>query len=157
MAYLGSMRERFSFLISTVFGLGLSPLAPGTVGSFAALLVYWFLPNVMLGPILSVLIFILGLWALASFKRPLHDDGRIVIDEWIGQWITLWFLPKKIWIFVCAFVLFRLFDIVKPFPADWFDEKCKGHWSVLMDDVVSGVYASSVMWAMVLFGQRIWL
>lgn len=142
------------------FGAGLSPVAPGTVGSLAALpfgvaLLWaggawgW----LWLG--LAVLLLLpLGAWAAAQYDRQTgsHDAAPIVVDEVAGQWIAL--LPvgpitlpgSAWWQIVLAFGLFRLFDIAKPWPIGWIDRRILGGWGVMADDIAAGLYAGALTW-----------
>jgi len=139
-------------LLATGFGAGLSPLAPGTAGSLAALLPWLLLRE--LPPIYYVatlaLAFALGVWACAWVVRTLQcDDPReAVFDEFVGQWLAL--LPLVLvsaswwWIFV-GFILFRIFDVWKPWPVSWADRQVEGGFGVMLDDVFAGVYAASLL------------
>ena len=71
-----------------------------------------------------------------------HDDGRIVIDEYLGIWVSLLALPWDATAMLLAFVFFRIFDIWKPFPVSYFDKRWVNGWGVMLDDVVAGVYAN---------------
>jgi len=77
-------------------------------------------------------------------KRYGHDPAEVTIDEVAGMWITLFLLPKKIFVVLAAFFVFRFFDIIKPFPARKFDTM-HGGFGIMMDDVVSGIYANIVL------------
>lgn len=131
--------------IATGFGSGLVPVAPGTVGSLAALLPWWFLRGLSL-PIwlaLLVLAFGVGVWACGWAMRRLgvEDPGLVVWDEFVGLWIALLALPPG-WPFVVAgFLLFRLFDVLKPWPIGWADRAIKGGLGTMLDDVLAGCAA----------------
>ncbi len=131
--------------IATGFGSGLVPVAPGTVGSLAALLPWWFLRGLSL-PIwlaLLVLAFGVGVWACGWAMRRLgvEDPGLVVWDEFVGLWIALLALPPG-WPFVVAgFLLFRLFDVLKPWPIGWVDRAIKGGLGTMLDDVLAGCAA----------------
>lgn len=136
--------------IATALGAGLSPKAPGTAGSLVALLPWWFLlRDLPSGVYLAVLIagFLLGVWACEVCDRRLgaHDQGALVWDEVIGMWITLFAAPLQWWWMLVGFVLFRLFDIWKPWPVSWADRRVHGGLGVMLDDVVAGVYALIVL------------
>ncbi|MFV8819239.1 phosphatidylglycerophosphatase A [Haliea sp. E17] len=127
------------------FGSGLSPKAPGTAGTVAALPLYWLLAKLGLpGYTVAVLVALLaGVWICqrASDELGVHDHGGIVWDEFVGLWIALWGLPVA-WPWVLAgFVLFRLFDIVKPWPIGYLDRRVHGGLGIMLDDVVAGVFA----------------
>ena len=138
--------------IACGFGSGLSPWAPGTAGSAAALLP-WFALRGLAWPayvMVVVFTFALGVWASnhAIARLRIDDPGVVVWDEFVGQWIAL--LPLVIvprpwpWV-LAAFALFRLFDIWKPWPVSWADRRIKGGLGVMLDDVVAGFYAAIVL------------
>lgn len=138
-------RLRLASFIGTAGGAGHSPVAPGTAGSFVAALLFfylgtsaWTIQLIVIGLVIGI-----GIWSANELEEftGLHDDRRIVVDEVIGLWITLFAFPPTIGIVVAGFFLFRLTDIVKPFPANWIDERWKGGNSVIFDDVVAGIYA----------------
>ena len=140
------------------FGSGLTPVAQGTFGSFAALLPWLLLRELPLGIYLIVLLlsFAIGVRACDIAGRALRvsDHRSLVWDEFVGQWITLipLLLPALLpasgfhwWMLVAGFVLFRLFDVWKPWPIRWFDRRVKGGLGVMIDDVVAGVFAGVVL------------
>lgn len=132
--------------IATALGAGLLPKAPGTAGSLVALLPWWFLMR-DLAPgwyaLILVVGFVLGVWACAVSGRRLgvDDHGALVWDEVIGMWIALFAAPNGGWWMVAAFLLFRLFDIWKPWPIRVADRRVHGGFGVMFDDVLAGVYA----------------
>ena len=138
--------------LATGFGVGLSPLAPGTAGSFAALLPWLLLRELPLGwhLVALALVFAAGVWACAWVVRTLRtgDPGIAVIDEFVGQWIALLPLLGRgggvVWIFV-GFILFRIFDVWKPWPVSWADRHVKGGLGVMLDDVLAGIYAAAAL------------
>ncbi len=137
-------------LLSTWFGVGLLRPAPGTLGSLAALPFGWALLHfggrpVLLGMILAI--FILGLWAsrLYAHAEHLNDAASIVIDEVAGQWIALLAAPLTPFGFALAFVTFRFYDILKPWPVDLAERRLPGAWGVMGDDIVAGIYAMVVV------------
>jgi len=137
---------------ATGFYSGFSPIVPGTVGSLVGLLIY-LIPGVeniyILGP-LSIIFFFIGVFTSSRLEKQLGEDPSIVvIDEIVGMWISLFFLPKNPVIYIGAFVLFRVFDIVKPSPARQV-ERYKGGWGIMLDDVFAGIYANIVMQIMLL-------
>lgn len=138
--------------IASGFGSGLSPVAPGTAGSAAALIAWFALREspVPIFAVVLVLAFALGVWAsnIVVAKLGIDDPGAIVWDEFVGQWIALapllWF--ARTWPSIIAgFVLFRLFDIWKPWPVCWADRTIKGGLGVMLDDVFAGIYAAIVL------------
>ena len=138
--------------IASGFGVGLVPRAPGTFGSLAALLPWWLwlrpLPlPIYLGVLLAA--FALGVWAggWVIAKTRVEDPGVVVWDEFIGQWIALLLAPTGLWWIVGWFVLFRLFDIWKPWPVRWADRKLHGGFGAMADDVLAGLYALAVLQA----------
>lgn len=139
-------------LIATGGFLGYAPIAPGTVGAFGCAVLMWFLApevtpasgGVLLGAYLvSVAAFlVLSVWASDVAERSFGKDAsRIVVDEYAGFVVSVLLLPKSVFVYAAAFLLFRVFDIVKPFPARR-AESAPGGIGVVLDDVVAGVYAN---------------
>jgi phosphatidylglycerophosphatase A len=136
--------------IATALGAGLSPKAPGTAGSLIALLPWWFLLHGLpIGTYVAVLVagFLVGVWACGAAGKRLgvHDHGALVWDEVIGMWITLLAAPAQWWWMAAGFVLFRLFDIWKPWPVRLADRRVHGGLGVMLDDVAAGIYALIVL------------
>jgi len=139
-------KNKVVYFFATGFGSGYLPLMPGTSGSFVAAIIFWFLPFDNLSLIvLSVFVFIMGLYA-ASYVEKIEgkDAGLIVIDEFVGQWMTYLFLPKTLIMLVLGFVVFRVLDILKPFPAN-VSQNLKGGLGIMIDDVIVGVYANILL------------
>lgn len=136
------------------FGSGLSPLAPGTAGTAVAVVLYLLLPD-MAWPLYLLFIlctFILGVWLCDRSSKTLgeHDPGGIVWDEFVGYWITMFMAPPGwLWVFV-GFGLFRLFDVLKPWPVKWADSQVKGGLGIMLDDVIAGIMAALCIQAIVL-------
>jgi len=128
------------------FGAGLSPKAPGTVGTLFAILPYLWLREQSLAIYISVLLAAaaLGIWAGNSLIAKLgkEDPGWFVWDEFVGFWITMLFAPPGWWWIAVGFVAFRVFDIAKPWPVSWADRKLKGGLGAMADDVLAGIYAA---------------
>ena len=137
--------------IGTVFNIGKLPLAPGTCSSLAASLTWFFLfdsVSPIILPIITLLLFIIGIIACEKIINDTKekDPSRIVIDEWVGQWIAFTFMPVNISILVIGLILFRIFDIFKPFPVKSM-EKLSGGWGIMMDDVIAGIMAYILLYA----------
>lgn len=130
-------------------GSGLSPKAPGTVGTLAAVPLYLLLVQLPLTYYVLVLLAatIAGVWLCGESARLLgtHDHGGIVWDEFVGFWLTMLMAPAGwVWIIV-GFALFRLFDIWKPWPIRVIDRKVDGGLGIMLDDILAGVYALVVL------------
>ena len=128
------------------FGSGLAPRAPGTVGTLAAIPIY--IPmSLYLGHTgylaVTIILAVLGIWICGIADRALgtSDHGAIVWDEITGFLITMFMAPLAWWSVLAGFVLFRFFDILKPFPISWFDKNLKGGAGTMLDDVLAGTYA----------------
>jgi phosphatidylglycerophosphatase A len=145
---------RLAVFIATVGYVGYFPLAPGTVGSAAGLVFYalvWWADSVLLEVGLIVGLFAVGMWAGTTAERYFGgiDPGPIVLDEVVGMLITLAFIPVGPSGALAGFFLFRLFDVIKPFPAARL-EKLHGGLGVMADDAMAAVYANlslrGLMW-----------
>jgi len=138
-------------MIATVGSIGYSPLAPGTMGSLAIALVFLLLP-----PYLSIwpqvvgllILFALAVWSAQAMAAAHEqatsgkiDPQEVVIDEVMGMAVTLAFVPLNFKTIGLGFLLFRIFDVAKPFPVRRF-EKLPGGWGIVMDDVMAGIYAN---------------
>jgi len=145
----GELRQLDVFL-ATGFGSGFSPKMPGTVGTLVALPFWWFLFREL--DFTSYLLLLLLLASACTVlvvrlcrRKALADDPSIVLDEFIGVWITLLGAPPTWQGLLGGFMLFRLFDIVKPWPVSWADRKVPGGLGVMLDDVFAGVLAALVL------------
>ncbi len=133
-------------LLGTWFGCGLLPIAPGTWGSLAALPLAWALQSAG-GPwavlAAALVIFAVGCWAAHVMGKQSGEDdaGVIVIDEVAGQLLVLCFVPPGLVLYIVGFLLFRAMDILKPWPVNWADQKIKGGFGVMLDDVLAALYA----------------
>ncbi len=131
------------------FGSGLSPIAPGTVGSLAALVLALPLAALplWLGLAVVVLAFFVGIQLCGETARRLgvHDYGGIVWDEFVGMWLVLVLLPFEALWWLAAFLLFRLFDVLKPWPIGWLDRRIHGGLGIMLDDGLAAVYALIVL------------
>jgi len=132
-------------LLAFGFGSGLAPKAPGTAGTLAAVPLYLLLNQLPLNAYLLLLIvaFGFGIWLCEASSRALgvHDHGGIVWDEFVGYWITMVAAPPGWQWVVVGFLLFRLFDILKPFPINWLDRRIGGGLGIMLDDAVAGTFA----------------
>jgi phosphatidylglycerophosphatase A len=137
------------------FGSGMTPLAPGTAGTVVAIPLYLLMQPLALMPYLAVvaLLFLVGIPICAHTANRLgvHDHPGIVWDEIVGYLVTMAFAPAG-WLWVAAgFVLFRLFDIVKPWPIRWCDRKVHGGFGIMLDDLLAGVFAAAGMWVLSIY------
>jgi len=156
------MINKINFLFVTLFAIGKIKKIPGSIASLATVLFLFFLfhvlnfsPNIAL--LLLVVIFFIALYAVNIFIKNLtqKDPKEVVIDEFIGQSIPVCLyevahnVPKEIdqvlKFYFIMFVLFRIFDISKPFPANYYDKKFKNSFGVIMDDVCAGLYVVSIL------------
>lgn len=132
-------------LLATWGGSGYSPFASGTVGTLAAIPFYIWLARLSLPMYLLTLVafFFLACWVSGEAEVLFNekDSGKIVVDEVVGYLVTMIAIPFDWRYMVAGFFLFRLFDIVKPPPASWFDRKLKNGYGVVLDDVAAGLYA----------------
>jgi phosphatidylglycerophosphatase A len=141
-------------LLATWFGSGFLPVAPGSWASLFALpcaaLLVW-----LGGPLLVLLagatLFLLGIWAADGYMEAVgvHDPPAIVVDEVVGQWLTLALLPVDPLVYALGFLLFRILDVLKPWPANFIDRAVTGGFGVMLDDVVAGIYAGAALWLIV--------
>ena len=141
-------------MLASVFGAGYAPVASGTVGSFVTVVAIWLLPLTPLRIAVALVVVILvGIWAGSRVERVLgkKDPGVIVIDEVAGMLLSVILLPRTIPVLITAFLLFRLFDIWKPFPARE-SQALTGGMGVMVDDLIAGVYTLIlIMGALTLF------
>ena len=144
---------RLAVFIATFVYVGLVPFAPGTMGSLAGLLVYgliaWAGGGALLEGVVILVLFGLGVWAATVAERYFGgvDPGPVVMDEVVGMLITLYLIPVSVSGAVIGFLLFRVFDIVKPFPASRL-EGLRGGLGVMSDDAMAAVYANVGLWAL---------
>jgi len=131
------------------FGAGLSPFAPGTMGTLVAI-PFIFILKGLGGPgfwIALALLFLLGVQLCGHVSRKLgvHDHGGIVWDEMVGYWLSAAFVPLQWQWLLAAFVLFRFFDIVKPWPIRQIDKKVSGGFGIMVDDVVAALFTVVIL------------
>ncbi|MBD2801247.1 phosphatidylglycerophosphatase A [Xenorhabdus sp. M] len=138
-------------LLATGFGSGLSPIMPGTMGSVAAI-PFWLLLvqlpvwaiwlAIVLGTVIGCVI-----CQKAADAMNVEDPGCVVWDEFIGMWITLMAIPVLNWQWILVgFVVFRIFDMWKPWPIRWFDRYVKGGIGIMLDDIIAAIFAIAVIW-----------
>lgn len=147
---------RLAVFLATAAYCGYFPIAPGTVGSAAGLVVYllvWWTRSPIVEVSLIVVTFAAGTWAATHAERYFGgiDPGPVVIDEVLGMLVTLAFIPAGWSAALAGFVLFRILDVVKPFPANRL-EKFHGGFGIMADDAMAGVYSNIclrvLMWLM---------
>lgn len=158
------MSKKIALVIATYFGLGLSPKAPGTVGSvgtipLAFMLAYFF--GIYGIVIAAILIFVVGTLATDEIIRDQEekDPGKVVVDEVVGQLLAFIFVADSMlyhnlqnwWIYLLGLAAFRFFDICKMGPVKWFDSKMKNAVGVMMDDVCAGLMGGAVLWGIVAY------
>ncbi len=137
---------RLALLLATFFSIGYSPVAPGTAGSIGGLAVLAGLRGTgsrLLEPVVILGLTALGIWSASVAERhfKLEDPGPVVIDEVVGMLVSLLWLPASWQTLAAGFLLFRFFDIVKPYPANRL-ERLPGGVGIMADDVMAGVYAN---------------
>ena len=137
------------YLFATGLGVGNIPPMPGTYGSLLGaaifLLIQVYQIEIKVVAILAVVV--LGAYTASKIEKTtgVNDNNIIVIDEIAGMWITLLFVPMQLWWIISAIVLFRIIDIVKPYPIKKI-ERLKRGYGVMLDDVAAGLYAGTVLW-----------
>ena len=156
------MFNKINFLFVTLFGIGKIKILPGSCASLATAIFLFFLlhilnisPNIIL--ISIIIIFFISLYSVNIFIKDLDnkDPKEVVIDEFIGQSIPLCFyeiahggtkeINQVLTYYFIIFILFRFFDIVKPYPASYYDKNFKNSFGVIMDDVVAGLYVVTIL------------
>lgn len=140
-----NIQIKIAEIIGTVIFIGRLPLAPGTWGSAAALVAWYFIAPLIESPLfllITLALFFVGVAVSDILIDAWNEDdpSSIVIDEWVGQWIALWLAPHSIFWGLMAFIWFRVFDILKPGPVKLMDNMKSGV-GVMMDDVVAGILA----------------
>jgi phosphatidylglycerophosphatase A len=137
---------RLAVFIATVAFCGYAPVAPGTFGSAAGLIIYltvWWTRSPAIEVALIAATFVIGVWSATQAERHFGgtDPGPVVIDEVLGMLLTLAFIPVGLSGALAGFVLFRILDVIKPFPADRF-ERLHGGLGIMADDAMAGIYAN---------------
>lgn len=145
------LRDSIALVMATLGPAGRMPQAPGTWGSALAVLLAWplFLPLPLWGRLVALLlIFPLGAWCASRAEIILNaqDPSCVVIDELWGQWLVLLFLPTASWPWmILAFLLFRFFDIAKPWPVRASENWLPRGWGIMIDDGLAGLYALAIL------------
>jgi phosphatidylglycerophosphatase A len=140
---------RVGWLLGSGLGSGLAPVAPATVASFAAVVLYYFLPISGDSIALYLMIgvgFVLGIWAtgtLCTVDQP--DPSVAVLDEFVGMWATCLLLPKTIPWMAAAFLTFRILDVVKPWPINRL-ERLPGGLGIMSDDLAAGLVGALILY-----------
>jgi phosphatidylglycerophosphatase A len=146
---------RLAVFVATAGYCGYFPFAPGTVGSAAGLVVYllvWWTQSPVVEAALIAAVFAAGIWAATLAERFFGgtDPGPVVIDEVLGMLVTLAFMPVNLTVALTGFVLFRIADVFKPYPAGRFED-LHGGLGVMADDAMAAVYANLALRAIVHF------
>ena len=152
-----NIKYKFSEIVCTVFYIGKLPIAPGTFGSLAALVCWFFIKPAISDPLFLLInggIFFLGIACseIIVSTANIKDPQFIVIDEWVGMWIALYLVPHEIIWGLVSFFFFRLFDIFKPGPVQVMDDM-DDSIGVMMDDVVAGILACLLTQSLLYFYQ----
>ena len=138
------------------FGSGLAKKAPGTFGTLSAIPVYWLFAqaDLLVYSLLTLIVTVVGVWicGIAAEKLDEHDFGGIVWDEIAGFLITMWLVSITWQTIITGFILFRFFDILKPWPIKWLDRQVKGGFGIMIDDVLAGVFAGGLLLLFVNYG-----
>ncbi len=141
--------------IATGFYSGYLPKAPGTWGSLVGLLLFFLLHTLNLQIYLAVVaaIFVIGTFAAGEAEKIMDrkDPGLVVIDEIVGILITMIAIPATPLAMALGFILFRIFDIWKPFPVNFFDQRFHGGLGIMLDDVMAGIYSLVILQVLVRF------
>lgn len=131
------------------FGTGLFPRAPGTIGTLAALPIYWLIKDLPIAIYLAITLvaFIAGIWICQQSADWIgkDDPSAVVWDEIVGYLITMIAAPSGWQWGLLGFVLFRFFDILKPWPISWADKSLHGGFGIMVDDVVAGLFAGIIL------------
>ena len=147
---ISANNKRLAMLLATWFGTGLIKFAPGTWGSIAALPFAWIICKNWQAPglVLAIIaVSLAGVWAISIHAQELPDEdpAEIVIDEVAGMWLTLLVVPPDLLYYFIGLVVFRIADILKPWPVSWADCRIKGAVGIMLDDIFAGVYAAIVL------------
>jgi len=141
--------KNFIHLLACGFGSGLAKKAPGTWGTVAAVILWWPLSYLSLFAYACVLIIaiLVGILLCDKCSKDLgvHDHSAIVWDEFCGYWLTMLLAPQSLIWAIYGFILFRIFDIWKPWPISWIDRHVKGGLGIMVDDLIAGIFAGIIL------------
>jgi phosphatidylglycerophosphatase A len=142
-------RERAVLFLATGFFIGTVPFAPGTFGSLIGLAICFLISrlDVLIGVICTILFILFAIWMAAAAEKVLKkkDAGEIVIDEVAGLIVTFIGIPFTLKTVIVGFIIFRAFDIIKPFPIRLLEKKVAGGSGVVLDDVLAGLYGNLIL------------
>lgn len=142
--------KRFIYFLSIGLGIGLIPFFPGTIASILTILIWYFgarLPS-LLSSVLLLVSILVGVYICTEniYQTKMHDSKSIVWDEFTGMWLTLLIIqPVHLKDIILSFLLFRLLDIIKPWPIIWFDMNIKGGIGVMVDDLIASLFTVAVL------------
>ncbi|MEE9442743.1 MAG: phosphatidylglycerophosphatase A [candidate division Zixibacteria bacterium] len=146
--------------IATGLYSGYFPVVPGSIGTIPAWIIAWFWlgQNQVLLLIAAIVTIIISVWASGRAEKFFgHDAKKIVIDEWAGMFVSLIYLPYRIDVYIAAFILFRFYDVIKPYPSGKCESLPRG-WGITMDDVFAAIYANLTCWlCIIILSQLNWL
>lgn len=138
-------------VIATGFGIGWIPFAPGTIASLVMALIFWFFvpvePETRVIQFAVIFLLFIGTRLTLGFvvrKYGAKDESCIVLDEFLGMAVALFLVPQKWWLYVIAILIFRIFDIVKPWPISWVEQRAPGAYGIILDDVIAGAGAAII-------------
>ena len=143
----------FIQLFGTGFYSGFFPFASGTFGSLVALIVFLFSSFHLWYNLLALILIFYWIGVYTAKKIEIlvgQDPSIVVIDEFVGMWISLLFIPISATSIIIGFILFRIFDILKPFPANYFNNRTGGN-AIMLDDVIAGIYANLILQVVFIF------
>ena len=154
-----SLRFKITECLATGLYLGKAPFMPGTFGTLLGIPLAYGMARLgpfayMLGTLISIVIAI-GICEMYEAQSHVHDPGEVVIDEVVGYMVAFTWLPLTWQSVVAAFVAFRIFDIIKPFPISYIDRNVRGGLGTVVDDVAAGVAASVIL--QVIYANTMWL
>ena len=157
--------KKWSYLVASGFGIGFIPFMPGTAASFAALPLAWFLLKVgqtnglIVGTLIIFTVSYFVVKIALKYSKDNHDPSFIVVDEVTGQLFTF-ILPALFWkgewrieAYIAGFILFRFFDILKPFHVGWVQKNVKGSLGVILDDIIAALYATVLLFIIMLIAK----